>query len=105
LNASPTESIDKRLIESHRPNQALLPGTVDPATDSIITIPSNRNILFSQIRGYEPTHLQPVLVFMLSNEEEGPAGAYYLDMSGYVRKPVHLAQFTEATRPVGVCTG
>ena len=54
------------------------------------------------VRATERIKLLPVVILTSSREEEDVAKSYELGANAYVRKPVELAEFVEATRTLGL---
>jgi two-component system response regulator len=54
-----------------------------------------------QMRADARTHLVPVVVLTLSNEEQDIDEAYRLGVNSYVRKPVDFDRFNELLRNLG----
>jgi two-component system, response regulator len=55
-----------------------------------------------RLRANERTKLLPVVILTSSNEEQDRISGYGLGANSYVRKPVDFAQFSEATRQLGL---
>jgi two-component system response regulator len=54
-----------------------------------------------RVRGNPRTHLLPVVVLTLSNEEQDITEAYRLGVNSYVRKPVDFDRFNELLQHLG----
>ena len=54
-----------------------------------------------RIRADERTELIPVVVLTSSREQEDILDSYHCGANGYVRKPVHFGEFTEAVSTLG----
>ena len=55
-----------------------------------------------RVRETELIKLLPIVILTSSKEEEDIARSYELGANAYVRKPVELADFVEATRALGL---
>jgi len=55
-----------------------------------------------RLRADPKTQLLPVVVLTSSDEERDVVESYKLGANSYIRKPVDFAQFTEATRQLGL---
>jgi CheY-like chemotaxis protein len=55
-----------------------------------------------RVRATESIKLLPVVILTSSKEDEDVAKSYELGANAYVRKPVELAEFVEATRTLGL---
>jgi len=55
-----------------------------------------------EIRKKKPARPIPVVVMSCSTEQADIASSYELGANAYVRKPVELAEFVEATRALGL---
>jgi len=55
-----------------------------------------------RVRETDVTKLLPVVILTSSKEEEDIARSYELGANAYVRKPVELAEFVEASRTLGL---
>lgn len=58
--------------------------------------------VLQRIRDHERTKRLPVVVLTSSDEERDLARSYQLGVNSYIRKPVSFADFTEATRQLGM---
>ncbi len=58
--------------------------------------------VLQRIRSHERTQRLPVVVLTSSDEERDLARSYALGVNSYIRKPVSFAEFTEATRQLGM---
>jgi CheY-like chemotaxis protein len=58
--------------------------------------------VLQRIRENERTRRLPVVVLTSSDEERDLARSYQLGVNSYIRKPVSFAEFTEATRQLGM---
>ena len=58
--------------------------------------------VLQRIRDHERTKRLPVVVLTSSGEERDLARCYQLGVNSYIRKPVSFADFTEATRQLGM---
>ena len=58
--------------------------------------------VLQRIRDNERTQRLPVVVLTSSDEERDLARSYALGVNSYIRKPVSFAEFTEATRQLGM---
>lgn len=58
--------------------------------------------VLEKIRSDDRTRRLPVVMFTSSSEEEDMLKSFDLGANSYVRKPVDFAQFSEATRQLGV---
>ena len=58
--------------------------------------------VLQRIRENERTRRMPVVVLTSSDEERDLARSYQLGVNSYIRKPVSFAEFTEATRQLGM---
>jgi two-component system response regulator len=55
-----------------------------------------------RIRADERTKLLPVVVLTSSKEQEDTVRSYALGANGYVRKPIHFAEFDQAVKTLGL---
>jgi two-component system response regulator len=55
-----------------------------------------------RLRGDARTKLLPVVVLTSSKEEEDTIRSYALGANGYVRKPIHFAEFDQAVKTLGL---
>jgi two-component system response regulator len=55
-----------------------------------------------RVRATEAIKLIPIVILTSSKEDEDVARSYELGANAYVRKPVELAEFVQATRTLGL---
>jgi two-component system response regulator len=83
----------------HDDNSAPLPAVVIldlklPKLDGISVL--------KRIREHPRTRAMPVVILTSSSEDSDIIASYDLGANGYVRKPVHLEEFTRATAQLGL---